>query len=407
MAWERSGVPGGSTTRTSWFDRDLPAMWRVLENQQSDDHWRLVAGWRKASELTATHLRRLEHYRTNLADVWPPDRNAAAAAYVARLDFLIQNVRTTHEVAAANYSTLAATVGALAAARRDLKPLHDEYMAKARAIKEHADLAAFNAAAEAPTVIGAAPAAAQDLERLNNRARAIMYTLSHTLVEAEAAIRQPPTYEPRDSSSPVDPDVYGGHTPAVGNSASPREPLSPRLVENVDGDRFGTAPESASDGPRHGSTPAAGRDGSDRLPSLGSATTPAAEAVRPSTRFGRAAKDVGANPNGPRVLPVGGIIGPTPPTSKSPSPREGVRVNPIGGVISGQHLVGVVGASPPASLPAFGAFGLNSKDQQRATVARQGDSETNWILPEGVPPVIVPQNAPRDIDPGPVIGLKR
>ncbi|MFD0741767.1 hypothetical protein ACFQ1L_07615 [Phytohabitans flavus] len=195
MAWERSGVPGGQT-RTSWFERDLPAMWRLLENQQSDDHWRLVAGWRKASELTATHLRRLEQYRTNLAEAWPPDRNAAASAYVARLDFLIENVRTTHDVAAANYTTLSATVGALASARRDLKPLYDEYVATSGTIEYYSNRAAFNAGAEAPTVIGAAPAGPQDLERLNNRARAIMYTLSHTLIEAEAAIRQPPRTQP-------------------------------------------------------------------------------------------------------------------------------------------------------------------------------------------------------------------
>ncbi|GFJ91309.1 hypothetical protein [Phytohabitans rumicis] len=188
MTWERSGVPGAGT---SWATRDVPGMWQAIENQQSDDHWRLVSGWRKTYELTWAHLRRLETYRASLVDVWPPDRNAAAAAYVRRLDFLIENVRQTYEVAAANYTTLSATVGALASARLELKPLYDEYVGKAQAAREYEELVAFSSGSEGAAVVGPAPVTRQELERLNQRARAIMYSLSHTLVEAEAAIKHP------------------------------------------------------------------------------------------------------------------------------------------------------------------------------------------------------------------------
>jgi hypothetical protein len=399
MAWERSGVPGGST-RTSWFGRDVPAMWRLLENQQSNDHWRLVAGWRKASELTAAHLRRLEHYRTNLADVWPPDRNAAAAAYVARLDFLIQNVRTTHEVAAANYSTLAATVGALAAARQDLKPLHDEYVAKSRAIKDHANLTALNAAAEAPTVIGAAPAGPQDLERLNNRARAIMYSLSHTLIEAEAAIRQPPTYQAGTFRDPGDPDVYGKARPAT------REPDRSIPMGSTKAINAMNQPASSQWGvggstALPGQTPPAVQAG--QIGIIAPAPVPTPERTLNPNPFGNGGRSVTPDlTEKPRARPLapGGVIGGT-PASGTTSSREQTRVNPVGGVIANHRLPG----QQLAGHPAFASLARQSSDERRRRI-EQGVPDTLWELEEGVPEVIQPPKEP-PFDTGPVIGLSR
>jgi hypothetical protein len=410
MGWESSGVPG-SQTRTSWYDRDLPAMWRVLENQQSDDHWRLVAGWRKAAELTATHLRRLEHYRANLADVWPPDRNAAAAAYVARLDFLIQNVRTTHDVAAANYSTLAATVGALAAARRDLKPLHDEYVAKSRAIKEYADLAALNAAAEAPTVIGAAPARAQDLERLNSRARAIMYTLSHTLIEAEAAIRQPPTYQPWTGRDSGNPDVTGtrrtggrttgapaslGAPPHDGPDAEAKLAPESRMLRNPDAHMSRTADLSPS---------TSGRGPLRRAAAELEGELPVAEsrAIGQTGQGMRVPTSAADKPPRGALLPPGGVIGPTPHPHRPNA--QVVRVNPVGGLIEGVRpsvTSNGVGLGPPV----FGALGRPSAEPASRRI-ESGNPETIWEVPQGSPPIITPSQTSPNFDPGPTIGIDR
>ncbi|MDQ7911344.1 hypothetical protein RB614_43330 [Phytohabitans sp. ZYX-F-186] len=382
-------------------------MWRLLENQQSDDHWRLVAGWRKASELTGTHLRRLEQYRTNLAEVWPPDRNAAAAAYVARLDFLIQNVRTTHDVTAANYSTLAATVGALASARHDLKPLYDEYLATSRTMKEYAELAAFNAAAEAPTVIGAPPVGPQDLERLNNRARAIMYTLSHTLVEAEAAIRQPPTYPTRGLSSPVDPDVYGDDNGANAKVTSPYQATLSDPVERYSAsgvastvDRLGS--DTSSRGfPTVTPTPVRTDSGqwSTVLP------IPNSEPRRESGNVTGTAISSRTAKVGSHVLPAGGVIGPIPAAGKSPLPRAAARINPFGGVIDNHHLSGPVVSNNDAQ-PGYGAFGGAPREQQRRAISRR-PPDTTWAVPEGVDPIITPSQRVGDFDPGPTIGLDR
>ncbi|GAA4458608.1 hypothetical protein [Phytohabitans houttuyneae] len=401
MAWEKSGVPG-TATRTSWFDRDVPAMWRTLENQQSDDHWRLVAGWRKAADLTAIHLRRLEHYRTNLVEAWPPDRNAAAAAYVSRLDFLIQNVRTTHDVAAANYSTLAATVGALASARNDLKPLYDEYMTKAKALTAYRELAAFNAAAEGSTVIGAAPVRPDDLERLNNRARAIMYTLSHTLVEAEAAIRQPPTYEPTVHWDQGRANTYGdsGRPSPTTSATRPPSPEHPAV-------------DSTRSDPNAGSTPASAIPGTggplDRVISpRGKQSLTARDGEIGRGRHPREATDGsgGSLIHQARGTAIsGGIIGASPELEDRHAPRAPLRVNPVGGIIGGQHVREP--ANHPSSMisPVLGSTAASQglrKDRSEAQRTR----ETNWEVPNGVPPVIEPRKVVK-YDPGPAIGLER
>ncbi|BCB79947.1 hypothetical protein GCM10022251_08640 [Phytohabitans flavus] len=401
MAWERSGVPGGQT-RTSWFERDLPAMWRLLENQQSDDHWRLVAGWRKASELTATHLRRLEQYRTNLAEAWPPDRNAAASAYVARLDFLIENVRTTHDVAAANYTTLSATVGALASARRDLKPLYDEYVATSGTIEYYSNRAAFNAGAEAPTVIGAAPAGPQDLERLNNRARAIMYTLSHTLIEAEAAIRQPPTYPAGNFRDPGDADVYGRQQPMVRNSEGflPGTDSTGR-VDSASG-RAGGLQAGDSDVGANGMhpTPPALDARESGIIAPGSAIKTNTPGPRSVDRSDGLATPGLAGGTTPRALAPGGVIGGVPGSATRP-PRDPIRVNPVGGVIASNPIASPQFMGQSVCAPISGQAG-----DERSERIRHAKPDTRWQVAQGVPEVIVPRAEPR-FDPGPAIGLDR
>lgn len=93
-------------------------------------HWKQVAGWRKICDLAQTHLSRLREYRRGLAEAWPPATNAAARAYLAELDELIDKVRRTHDAAAANYTALAAATQAISGTRARLKTIHEEYAAK-------------------------------------------------------------------------------------------------------------------------------------------------------------------------------------------------------------------------------------------------------------------------------------
>ncbi|GLI03813.1 hypothetical protein Pa4123_90930 [Phytohabitans aurantiacus] len=386
MSWERSGIPGGYTG-TDWRRHDVTSMWQAVEDQHTDGHWKLVSGWRRTAELTSTHLSRLEQYRANLIAAWPPDRNAAAAAYVSRLDFLIQNVRTTHEVAVANYTTFGATVGALAGAQRDLKPLHDEYIRTLLAIRDHEALVAHNAASEAVSTVGRPPATRADLEVLNNRARAIMFSLSHTLIEAEAALKHPPTYMPQSTFDYGDPDIY---------STEGAERIRPSQTASTAG------------------TPDAVRDG--RAPQLGSPTTnrPAAQSPTPSpsrirptssstispASDGSSERTIGSRSgmptealDWPRRTPApGGLIGQVPGSSiVVKDARTPSRVNPAGGVI---------GSPVPSPL-----FASRPIDPRRDPNRLRSNTNTPWETLEGISPVITPPKRADSFDPGPAIGL--
>lgn len=413
MAWEKSGVPAHYAV-TKWFAYDVPGMWRAIENQQGDDHWRLVSGWRRTAELTGAHLRRLQTYRTKLAEAWSPERNAAAAAYVGRLDFLVQNVQTTYEVAVANYTTFATAVGALTAARQELKPIHDKYVGMKQVIQEHENLVAHNRLSEAPTVIGQPPATQMDLDLLNYEARAIMYDLSHTLVEAEAAIRQPPTYLVQSRMNPGNPDVYGE------GGASQRPPMPPAATSIATGSSDnGVANGVATPPPLERSA----TSGSPAIQGSGpivpfvpralpvdrrSVTNPSAIAGQTTTRpsLNGPTRPAWIASGASRPLPPGGVIGAVPaihPGQPAVAPQPG-RINPVGGVIGGPHP----GGSSQLGGPIAGAMTTGPTVGQRRSPesrARRWDPDRPWETAEGVTPVIRPSREAHQFDPGPVIGL--
>jgi len=102
---------------------------------------------------------------------------------------------------------------------------------------------------------------------------------------------------------------------------------------------------------------------------------------------------------------IGGVIGPVPGEPNSvtassgaqrpsvlggPIPEEGSTrgINPIGGLLGGPMGAGVTG--------------------DRRGSGRSAPSYTEWEVPEGGPPVILPPPEPKDHDPGPgVIGIDR
>ncbi|MEH1125956.1 hypothetical protein [Micromonospora sp. CPCC 206061] len=395
MSWERSGIPGGYTG-TDWHRHDVATMWQAVQDQHTDNHWKLVSGWRRTAELTSTHLSRLEQYRANLIAAWPPDRNAAAAAYVSRLDFLIQNVRTTHEVAVANYTTFGATVGALAGAQRELKPLYDEYLRTRQAIRDHETMMAHNGASEAVSTVWRPPATQRDIEVLNNRARAIMFSLSQTIIEAEAALKHPPTYPSQIPRENLDPDIYGPsttqsvgrHRPSV--TAATWDFSSPSPAAQSVNNR--PAAGSMRTRPRTEPTPTRATNSTLPAPGLGRSqpTTPGA------TRRSHLDDTQTATRRG---LPAGEIIGAVRSVTNSPAPRRPPsRVNPIGGVI---------GETPTPPPPGMLAVSRPTDPTAGEKHRRRGINDEPWDVAEGVPPVLQPSKRRDLTDPGPAIGLWR
>ena len=208
------GGGGGGYAGTNWFAHDTASMWRMLENQDTDNHWRHVSGLRKITELTSTHLWRLKEYREKLATAWPPERSPAAAAFVGRLDYLIAHVQQTHDVAAANYTTVSTATSTLQLARGQVKAIHEEWASKRRQKQDYDDAVAFQMDSQLPGVsLGDPPVSDEEIERLNNKARSVMYDLSSTLLQSQAQLQRPTPYVPRKRID--DPTaVYGGVRPA-------------------------------------------------------------------------------------------------------------------------------------------------------------------------------------------------
>jgi hypothetical protein len=429
---------------------DLLSMWACIQDQDTAGHWKQVAGWRKVCELAQAHLGRLKEYRRGLAQAWPPATNAAARAYVAELDDLIDKVQRTHDAAAANYDALAAATRAISSARTELKPLYDEYVDKLQQKRTYEATLADPKAAMGSRVPDK-PVTDNDLERINARARNLMYGLSGELQQAQVMLRQPPR-SGRPGTDPADPDTYGSGSPApvippiipvplAGNKTPPTS-QRPATIRPV------ATPIAPATGPVIGAGPILGGIGNNFTPSVGSKTpatsspthspigTPAAIPPMPfptsqgggtgtkSNSFGRPNQPpaIGSNasphttsPIPARPLPLGGVIGSLPGVfNGQPGAIPPRRVNPVGGVIpgggAGTAPSGAAGSrprivrsphldSPPGPLlKRPGETGENASDW---------DPDHPWEAKRGVNPVVRAPENDNPIDPGPAIGFDR
>lgn len=450
---ERGG--GRTSGLTDWHRMDVNSMWACLQDHDTTNHWKQVAGWRKICDLAQTHLSRLQEYRRGLAEVWPPATNAAAHAYLARLDELIDKVRHTHDAAATNYTTLAAATQAISGTRASLQKIHQEYAAKLQQKQAYEAIAADPKAAMGSRVPDR-PVTDADLEQLNVRARGIMYGLSSELQQAQVALRQPPP-APKVGRQLEDPDVYGfGPTPVIPAIATAPMAADRSTLSEPTAERGGTivrpwgSQSPSAVGPVLGGVVGApglptGSSAFSGLPpptpsptqfELGpSASFPATPSVVPKppetparkpgiSRQGGQLLPGGSPPTQNRPLPHGGLIGGVPgmPVGQPPAARNNQppRVGPIGGVIGG----GGAGTAPTGSAgsrPGGGRAGYYPATIDKLPRGaprrpyredghdqlRRWDPDHPWELDHGVAPVLRPPDEDGPIDPGPAIGFRR
>ncbi|MEU4378984.1 MULTISPECIES: hypothetical protein [Actinomycetes] len=465
------GTGGRTSALTDWRLMDVASMWACLQDHDTTNHWKQVAGWRKVCDLARAHLSRLQEYRKGLAEAWPPQSNEAARAYIRELDELIDKVQRTHDAASANYTVLSAATQAISTTRAELKKIYETYAVKVQE-KQTYDATLADPKAAMGSRVPDRPVTDADLERLNVQARGIMYGLSNELQQAQVMLRQPPPVRPPKQTD--NPDVYGGSgtAPVIppivplpisgkisGSPAPPRPasnakpvttPTAPGSGPVLGGVGSGLAPLPVSPS-TPGATPA---PSNPSTPGLGiPPTAPGAPQHRPSPReslpdkMGRpVARSANGLPNAnspvqPRAMPPSGLIGGFPgtsigqPGSANNQPR---RVNPIGGVIGGggagtapsggagsrpgggRGLGATQGASPlhgtpgtgflgsPASGNGFGGpSGRLAERDKNGEEQRRWDPTHPWETEQGVAPVVRPPDDEGPIDPGPAIGLDR
>lgn len=454
---------GRTSGLTDWHLMDVNSMWACLQDHETDNHWKQVAGWRKVCDLAQTHLSRLQEYRRGLAEAWPPETSAASSTYLAELDELIDKVQRTHNAAAANYTALSAATQAIGTTRGALRKIHEEYAAKS-----HQKQAFESMAADPKAVMGnrvtEAPVTDADLERLNVQARAAMFNLSGELQQAQATLQKPPpppslrvdekVTATTAEIAPIIPPIItapsrltGQISPIDRSSSNPRAERMPTTtgIGPVLGGVSAVIP-SVQDVPRPQQLPHASQASSPGMPANLGHITAGPRAVGPPVDK-RGATDppkpsgsrgIGTTPTAtPRQMPPSGFIGGTPglgvgqPSNGPTSPR---RVNPIGGVIGGgsagtaptggagsrpsapRALGGVNGMAPIGGAPGTGVNWTSSNDpaRPRRRDPNNGDGKPTcwdpdnpWRTEQGVAPVVLPPDEDGPIDPGPALGLPR
>ena len=447
---------GRSGGLTNWYLMNVADMWACVQDHQTEQHWRHVAGWRKVCDLAGQHLTRLRAYRDGLARAWPPETNAAAKAYVAELDDLIDQVQRTHDAASANQTALSAATQAITSTRTELGKIYEEYARKLQQKRTWETIAADPKAA-AGSRASEPPVTDAELERLNVRARGIMYGLSSELQQAQAMLRQPPS-SPRPAIQPARDHSSEGQT--AGGIAAPIIPPIVPIPNNPSAGSRSRAPSlspgksaltpglpqtgpvlgGANPGSALSTPPAPAAESLGPPPSPNTAPQPPLSGVRttipgigpaPGEQNGRARA---ASPAAPSR--TGGVIGglSVPGTTRPPMSNGGEirRVNPIGGMIGGGGAgtapTGAAGSRPGNGRGAGGGslmtpsngtlsnFGtmhpgsigkLPRGKKDDAEESRRWDPDHPWRTDQGVSPIVRPSDEEGPIDPGPAIGLDR
>jgi hypothetical protein len=449
---------GGGGGGTPWTAYDIPTLWAMVKDQDTNGMWKQVTGWQNSADLTSLHLSNLTEYRDQLVGAWPPERSQASAAYVAELDKLITSVQQTHDVASKNYSAMTSIALAAGDAKYKLKPIYDEYVANKTKLDDYnALVAADNSDATAmPTVApGPPPIAPGRQDELTTKAQGIMANIGSEISLAAGTIKPPAPYVPPVPKIDDPTGNAGGGISTGGSGPVLVPPVVPPVV---------AAPHSTIATPTHFSTPPTGPtpspstlpSGIGQGPILGGLTptptlppttilTPPIPGPMPPVTMtpgplpptgliggpapyglpptGGPTGVIGGLPTsgagplktfgtpataGARAMPAGNVIG-GPPGSGFAQPARGLRpasrINPPGGVIGGQQAAG--GTAGGAGNRPYAPMNRSGHPHNEDGGVLHWDPDNPWETEEGVAPVVLPPPEAGRVDPGPAIGQGR
>ena len=336
------------------------------------------AALKRATEMLGEHAGALQGYRDQLAAKWPPESNAASAAYLAELDKLLTAVKDTAQTSAVNAFHVNLVTEAIVQAHDTLKPLHDEYVNNEGLLRQYD--AKVAAAGDDYEMVGGAPAgaAARGLtrlftsspvddgrqEELVRQARQAMVPLSVAAQDGGTYITPPPPYAPPtvDGAQHLESTQFGGGSgggairpPVIDPPSHARGPASPDEGRSAPRSEFAFGPtpsDSPAAPPRHTgpvlsgvlapaspqvppappALPAAGPLGGG-VPAPTGVSLPMGSPTMPST---------GGNPHQLPKLPVdhnGNVRG------SAGTGGTGARPVPLSGLI-GNSPLGVIGGTP-------------------------------------------------------------
>jgi hypothetical protein len=461
---------GGAAGGTNWASMPITQMAQLIRNPDTERHYELLTGWQRSADLVNEHRSQVQNYRDNLAAAWPPEKSAAAASYLARLDEMIASLNETYETAVANHDAFAAATLSISLAQKSFEKIYQEHEGNQQLLVDFEASQQKTSAALSTSLLSAKPPVPDGRqEQLRAQAALLLSTVSGDLAQAQIRIQRPTEYKrplPIDEnkeivSGPYLPPVIPPITPDYADSgspggSSPRPPtsfptspsaLTPPMVATpahqpgliLGGANPPPPPPIATPPINIGSTPApplppSGPPGpfptpalfpptTGNLPPAKGLTTPIQAPPGGGRGLGIPADGVirpgGQIPEGMRAMPPGGLIGGVAgggmgvgqPAPTRPSLR---RVNPIGGVIGESPSILHGGLSSSSGTPG-GTRGSSSAMPYGARGGRtsdhRDDAEPHWDPnnPWETAEGVDPVVRPareQRIDPGPAIGLR-
>lgn len=368
---------------TDWTPYEVPAIAGFLDEDLSDA-WSQVQTWDQTHELVFGHRDVLRRTRDSLASAWPPERSPAAQAFFSVLDELIASMDEMQGVAATNGSSLRGILTSLAATKRTVDGLHEQWNATDAVEGAKGDY--YDGGFKVD---------------LNQQAWSTMRANDQAMIEYYPYLGTPTPYMPpgqggvEGPTTPVSDSPDGSSAAGAGSRgrSGTRPPAIPPLQKSG----------PTGDSPPLLSGAATGPAGGPGDTGTGSPSVPGAPAALGLGGSGPSGGTWFVSTSAGRTLRTGGVIGSTPadadavvgPGRQGPGiagtaqEREVSRsVNPGGGVLGGQVSAGAHGV--------------------RRERKRSLPPDTEWEVRKGVPPVLLPPPEPTRHDPGPgVIGIDR
>lgn len=190
-----------------------------------------VDAWQRASSMLDQHSAALLDCRRQLAEIWPPETNAAAAAYMAELDRLIDAAQQTSSASANNATHINYVADAIEQTETTLKPIYEEYVNNQqkladyqRQVEQAGNIGGTIGQAyggvggrllgdwAGESIYGAVttpPVEDGRQEELNRRAREVMARLDATARDSGNRVQPPPDYVPPELADAGGGDEFG------------------------------------------------------------------------------------------------------------------------------------------------------------------------------------------------------
>ncbi|GAA4246493.1 hypothetical protein [Dactylosporangium darangshiense] len=395
----------------------LPKLWDMVASEDPEAgfiHVNALNRLRVALEQQRDNLRA---QRDRLIDGWPPARSQAAAAFVGRINAMIDTLTLAADAAGRVCVGVDEVFAAIRDARRQIEPLMAAYSHRGRG----ADMVAPSA----------------NDAQLNERGRAVLVAADAKVAKASEKINTglPPYSRYADDGQTIDRQPTDGVDGGAGSSAGSRASNGSSQSELLRPPIFDAPPVSGPiDGGLADSDPGS-TGGNDVVLTgdLGERPGGAVGAIvgaTPPGSVGVIGGDFGAGPSrptagsgvgsslGPGVIGPGGVIGapgtyaqaggrfttvPTTGAGSRAGSAPAARRATAGRPAASSESAGSRGSSSPAGGYRDRSFEVYAERRR----SRRVDDDGLWAVDEGVPPVLDAPAAGRH-DPGPgVLGIDR